>query len=85
MRKILFLVIVHMPHKSIVCPFVEKDHAVSYFNKLLEEAAAKYGLRDYNGGSLELCKKFFYYQVKPGYFLQMYEAALGEEEKISWI
>lgn len=83
--KRMYIVVVHMPHKSIVCPFSNRAGAYQYFCKLLLEASKKYGSHDMNGASLEHCRKFGRYEIKHGYFLQFYEAELDEEETILWL
>ena len=85
MDKELFLVIVHMPHKSIVNAFSHRLAAYEYFCKTLNSAAEKYGDHDFNGASLEHCRCFGFYQVKPGYFIQLYETVLDREEEIAWL
>ena len=74
----LYMVVVHMPHKDIICPFNSRLDAYQYFCKLLLEAAEKYGLKDFNGASLDHCRRFGYYKIRHGYFLQMYEADIKE-------
>lgn len=81
----IFMVIVHMPHKSIVCPFIKQSDAYQYFCKLLLEVASKYGDTDYNGASLEHCRRFGFYEIIHGYFLQMYEADIDSPESIRWL
>lgn len=79
------MVVVHMPHKSTICPFSNRSNAYQYFCKLLLEVAKKYGDHDMNGASLEHCRQFGRYDIKHGYFLQLYETNLNEEETILWL
>lgn len=80
----LFMVVVHMPHKNIVCPFQKRTDAYQYFCKLLKEASQRYGHRDINGASIEHCLRFGFFEIKHGFFIQLYEADINSEEKIEW-
>ena len=79
-----FLVIVHMPHKDIVCPFSTKRKALSYFEQLLEQCKMIYGATDMNGATIDHCYEFGIYNIGFGYFVQLYEADLDEKETIPW-
>lgn len=85
MDKNLFLVIVHMPHKSVVTVFSHRLAAYEHFCKVLNSAAKKFGDHDFNGASLDHCRQFGYYKINHGYFVQLYETTLDQEEEISWI
>lgn len=84
-EKILYLVIVHLPHRSIVNVFEKKLQAYSHFCDLLTEISKIYGDHDFNGASLNHCRQFGYYQINHGYFLQMYETTLNSVEEVKWI
>lgn len=73
-----------MPHKTIVMPFSNHSNAYQYFCTLLNEASQLYGLTDMNGASLDHCKMFGRYEIKHGFFIQLYEADLDYPEKINW-
>ena len=85
MSKTVYMVVVHMPHKSIICPFSNRSDAYQYFCQLLLEVSQKYGLKDFNGASLEHCRRFGYYEIRHGYFIQLHEAVMDDCEKISWL
>lgn len=73
-----------MPHKSIVMPFVSRSAARQEFSKLLTEASKHYGYTDMNGASLDYCKIFGRYEIKHGFFIQLYETQLDQAETINW-
>ena len=80
-----FLVIVHMPHKDIVCPFSTKKKALSYFRQLLEQCKMIYGDTDMYGATIDHCYEFGIYNIGFGYYVQLYEAELDASETIPWI
>lgn len=81
----VYMVVVHMPHRSIICPFEDIVEAQKYFNKLVIEAAIKYGSIDANGATAQYCKQFGYFEIKKGYFVQLYEAEFNTREEIKWL
>jgi hypothetical protein len=81
----LFLVVVHEPHQSIVCPFSSEQRARQYFKKILLECSKKYGVKDVHDADLEHCYLFGRYEIFNGYFIQLYEAELDREDDVKWL
>lgn len=65
-------------------PFLSRSAALQEFRKLLTEASERYGYTDMNGASLDHCKIFGHYEVKHGFFIQLYETQLDQTETINW-
>lgn len=81
----MFIVLVHKPHESVVCPFSTKEKAREYFKKILKECTDRYGVKDVHNASSEHCYAFGRYEIFNGYFIQLYEAELDKGEDIKWL
>ena len=81
----IYIVQVHMIHKTVSVPFNDRNLAQEYFDSLVDECVKKYGPVDSNGASAEHCKAWGRYEITKGYFLQIYPTQLNRREEIRWL